>query len=186
MSPEQQVDRRSQKWSLYLIGAFVVAVAVPIGIGFLGSIFGGGDNDWYKSLDKPSWTPPSWAFPVVWTLLYLLMGIASFIVWRQGGFHAQAYPLGIYFLQLALNFAWTPIFFGWKRPDLALIEIILLWLSVAWTIFLFYHVKPAAAYLLIPYILWVTLATAMNAHIFKNNPVAGAYHDISTPLRGSA
>ncbi|KAL2603184.1 hypothetical protein R1flu_017162 [Riccia fluitans] len=173
-------------WNLYLIAAFVVAVAVPIGVGFLGSVFGGGDNDWYKSLNKPSWTPPSWAFPVIWTILYLLMGIASFIVWRQGGFRVQAYPLGIYVLQLALNFAWTPIFFGWRRPDFALIEIILLWVAVAWTIFLFYQVNHAAAYLLIPYILWVTLATALNGYIFKNNPIGDGYHDITTPLRGSS
>ncbi|KAG6544069.1 hypothetical protein Mapa_014486 [Marchantia paleacea] len=192
MATLEGVDRRTlleerEKWNFYTIGMLIVAIAIPVGIGFLGTTFGGGgESEWYKSLDKPSWTPPGYVFPIMWTTLYVLMGIASFLVWKEGGFRAQAYPLAVYALQLVLNLAWTPLFFGLHRPDYALGEIIVLWLAIAGTIYMFFQVNHVAAYLLIPYILWVTVATALNAYIYMHNPILSgdAYHDITTPLRG--
>ncbi|XP_024365992.1 uncharacterized protein [Physcomitrium patens] len=167
-------------WSLWSIGCLVVAVFVPVAAGFSGTAFGGGgDTEWYKELNKPSWTPPDWVFPVMWTTLYILMGISSWLVWKEGGFAAQGYPLGAYIFQLALNFLWTPIFFGMHRPGYALVEIVILWLAITVTIFLFYPVNPIAAYLLIPYIAWVTVATSLNWYIWLYN--GGT--DITQPLQ---
>ncbi|GAQ79208.1 benzodiazapine receptor [Klebsormidium nitens] len=155
-------------WTEYL--ALAVAIAIPVGGGFLGSLFNGSPDDWYKHLDKPSWTPPGWVFPVMWTTLYLLMGIASWLVYKKGGFQAQSLPLGVYALQLLLNFSWTPLFFGLHRMDIAFAEIIALWLSIAATIYLFHSVDPTAGYLLTPYIAWVTVAAALNWTIWSMNP----------------
>lgn len=155
-------------WTDYL--ALAIAIAIPVGGGFLGSLFNGSPDDWYKHLRKPSWTPPGWVFPVMWTSLYLLMGIASWLVYRKGGFRAQALPLGIYALQLVLNFSWTPLFFGLHRMDIAFAEILALWVSIAATIYLFYGVDKTAGYLLTPYIAWVTIATALNWTIWSMNP----------------
>jgi benzodiazapine receptor len=169
-------------WSLWSILALVVAVAIPIGVGFLGNVAGGGGvDDWYRELNKPSWTPPDWVFPVMWTTLYILMGVSSWLVWTEGGFSLQAYPLGAYIFQLVLNFLWSPIFFGMHRVGHALVEIIILWLAIAVTIYLFFPVNAVAAYLLVPYIAWVTVATALNAYIWLYNGDGGS--GVTQPLQ---
>ncbi|EFJ15508.1 hypothetical protein SELMODRAFT_180321 [Selaginella moellendorffii] len=160
----------------------IVAIAIPVAGGFAGAKFGaGGDSPWYRQLNKPPWTPPSWVFPVMWTTLYILMGIASWLVWKDGGFKRHALPLAIYIVQLILNFAWTPIFFGYHRFDFAFAEIVLLWLAILATIILFWPVSHAAAYLLIPYILWVTLAASINLYVLIYNPSDG----LTQPLQQS-
>lgn len=152
------------------VAALVVSVGLPLTVAFISTAFGqGGDSEWYKQLNKPSWTPPGWVFPVMWTTLYTLMGIAAWLVWKEGGFAVQGYPLGAYITQLGLNFLWTPIFFGMHRPDYALVEILILWLAIAVTIYLFLPVKSIAAYLLVPYIVWVTIATSLNWYIWMYN-----------------
>ncbi|KAH8938172.1 hypothetical protein BDL97_16G068100 [Sphagnum fallax] len=168
---------------LWDIGSLIIAVAIPVAVGFIGTAVGGGggDSDWYKQLNKPSWTPPNWVFPVMWTTLYVLIGIASWLVWKEGGFEHQSYPLSAYIFQLLLNFLWTPIFFAWHRFDLALVEIVILWLAIAVTIYLFWHVHTIAAYLLVPYILWVTVATALNWYIWLYN--GPSQQDITQPLQ---
>eukprot|EP01018_Ginkgo_biloba_P024222 Gb_12795 [translate_table: standard] len=146
--------------------ALILSVALPIAVGFIGTLTDdGGNSDWYKQLKKPPWTPPNWAFPVVWTLLYILMGVASWWVWLQGGFEKQGIALGVYLFQLLLNFLWSPLFFGLHRPGIAFADIVLLWFAIAGTIYLFWHVDPVAAYLLVPYIIWVTLASTLNLYI---------------------
>ncbi len=125
---------------------------------------------WYETLNKPSWTPPNWVFGPVWTTLYILMGVAAWLVWRRGGFAAAALPLSLFLVQLALNAAWSGIFFSWHRPGLAFLEIVILWFAILATLVLFWREKPAAGWLLVPYWLWVGYAAALNGAIWRMNP----------------
>lgn len=124
---------------------------------------------WYAALVKPSWTPPSWVFGPVWTTLYVLMGVAAWLVWRRFGFAGAAVPLALFLTQLALNAAWSPLFFGLKMLGAAFADIILLWLAIAATLIAFWRVVPAAGWLLVPYLAWVTYATALNWAIWRAN-----------------
>ncbi len=125
---------------------------------------------WYAALRKPAWNPPDWIFAPVWTLLYLLMAIAAWLVWRQAG---VAPRLGLFLLQLALNAAWAWLFFGLQRPGLALAELAVLWLAVAATAVAFWSVLPLAGWLLVPYLAWVTFAGALNASLWRRNAPRG-------------
>ena len=132
--------------------------------GFVGSRFLPGA--WYDGLTKPSWNPPSWVFGPVWSTLYLLMGIAAWLVWRRAGF---GLPLVFWGLQLVLNALWSYLFFGLQRPDLALVDIGLLLATIVATILAFRPVSPLAAGLLVPYLLWVAFATALNLALWRLN-----------------
>ena len=134
----------------------------------LGALFGPGE--WYGSLNKPSWNPPAWVFGPVWTALYTMMAVAAWLVWRQGGWGKQSKPLLVFLAQLALNALWTPLFFGLQRPGLAFAEIILLWLAIVWTIAAFWRVRRAAAWLLGPYLAWVSFAAVLNGTLWRLNP----------------
>nr|ADO28402.1 translocator protein [Ictalurus furcatus] len=143
----------------------------------VGGIYGGlitrkEVKTWYASLNKPSWRPPNSAFGVVWTALYTGMGYGSYLVYKElGGFTEDAVvPLGLYGLQLALNWAWTPIFFGAHKIKLALIELVLLTGTVAATMVSWYPVNRTAALLLTPYLAWLCLATSLNYCIWRDNP----------------
>lgn len=125
---------------------------------------------WYPGLVKPSWTPPSWVFGPVWTLLYPLVAVAGWLAWREG--RSRVGTL-LFLLQLSLNAAWPWIFFGERRIDLALLCVALLWLAILGTIRAFWRVSPGAAVLLLPYLGWVGFATALNAAIWFLN-VGGA------------
>lgn len=127
---------------------------------------------WYEGLKKPGWRPPNRLFAPVWTILYLMIAVSGWLVWREAGFAAAALPLGVYALQLVLNAAWTPLFFGMHRPDLGLVDIVLVWLSIVATIALFLPISAAAALLLTPYLAWVTFATALNFAIWRLNRAA--------------
>ena len=136
----------------------------------IGVLTSGGDSPWYVALDKPSWTPPSWVFAPVWTVLYALMGVATWLVGRHGGWRVQRAALTLFVAQLALNFAWSPLFFTAERPGLALVDIVILWVLVALTIRAFGRVgHGAAGWLLVPYLCWVSYATALNAWIVLAN-----------------
>jgi benzodiazapine receptor len=124
---------------------------------------------WYASLNKPSWNPPAWIFGPVWTALYIMMAVAAWLVWRRGGWPAQRRPLTFYFVQLALNAAWTPIFFGLKNPGLAFAEILLLLMAIVFTARAFRHASRVAAALLLPYLVWVSFATALNFTLWRLN-----------------
>jgi tryptophan-rich sensory protein len=124
---------------------------------------------WYASLSKPSWNPPAWVFGPVWTALYMMMAVAAWLVWRRGGWPAQRRPLTLYLVQLALNAAWTPIFFGLKNPGLAFAEILLLLMAIVFTAHAFRRASPAAALLFMPYLLWVSFATTLNFTLWRLN-----------------
>ncbi|MES2568978.1 MAG: TspO/MBR family protein [Verrucomicrobiota bacterium] len=126
-------------------------------------------GEWYDSLRKPSWNPPSWIFGPVWTLLYLLMAFAAWRVWRHSGWRQQRGPLTIYLVQLGLNALWTPLFFGLHLPGVALIEIVLMWLAIVATIMAFAKVDRPAAWLLAPYLAWVSFATLLNYSLWQLN-----------------
>jgi uncharacterized protein YbjT (DUF2867 family)/tryptophan-rich sensory protein len=142
-------------------------LALCWGAASLGAIFTPGD--WYASLRKPSWNPPGWLFGPVWGALYTMMAAAAWLVWRRGGFTAQCRPLAVFLVQLALNAAWTPLFFGLHRPDLAFIAIGLLWLAIIFTLAAFRPVSRPAAWLLAPYLAWVSFAAALNFTLWRLN-----------------
>ncbi len=133
----------------------------------LGALFMPGE--WYATLKKPAWNPPGWVFGPVWSALYTMMAVAVWLVWRQGGFARQSRPLGLFLAQLVLNAAWTPLFFGLHRPGLAFAEILLLWLAIAWTITAFWPVHRVAAWLLVPYLAWVSFAAVLNGTLWRLN-----------------
>ncbi len=126
-------------------------------------------SGWYEDLTKPAWNPPNWIFGPVWTALYILMAIAAWMVWKQGGWKQQRWPLTLFLIQWLLNLLWTPLFFGLQRPDLAFAEIILLLAALLATIATFWRVKRKAAILLIPYALWVSFAALLNFTIWRLN-----------------
>jgi tryptophan-rich sensory protein len=147
-------------------------VAACITVASSGAVFKPGD--WYEGLAKPWWRPPNWAFPVVWSVLYLMIAISGWLVWRKAGFAGAALPLAVYGLQLVLNAAWSGFFFGMKRMNLALVDVCLLWLSIAALILLFSPIDATAALLLAPYLLWVSIAAFLNWTMIRLNPDAGA------------
>ena len=125
---------------------------------------------WYAELSKPSFTPPDWTFGVVWPVLYVMMGVSAFLIWNRGIERLEVrVALGLFILQLVLNGLWTPIFFGLHMIALALAEIMLLWVAILLTIFAFWKISKAAAYLLIPYMLWISFAISLNGAIFHLN-----------------
>ncbi len=126
-------------------------------------------DGWYAALHKPSWNPPAWIFGPAWSLLYALMAVAAWLVWREGGWKVQTRPLGWFLLQWMLNALWTPLFFGMHRPDIAFAEIVVLWLVIAATLVSFWRVRQVAGILLVPYLAWVSFAAALNFIIWRMN-----------------
>lgn len=124
---------------------------------------------WYDTLDKPFFTPPSWLFGPVWTLLYLAMAVSGWLVWRERGLTGARTAMVLFFAQLALNSLWSIVFFGLESPGLGLIEILVLWAVIFLTIRAFQPINRPAAILLIPYLAWVTFATFLNAGIWWLN-----------------
>ncbi|HEV7227259.1 TspO/MBR family protein [Brevundimonas sp.] len=124
---------------------------------------------WYASLNRPTWTPPNWAFPLVWLVMFSLNAAAGWLVWRAHG-PDTAGALAVYGGSLVLNAAWSWLFFGRRRMDLALVDVGLLWLSIAAVIALFWPLRPLAAVLLLPYLGWVTIAAVLNLRMIQLNP----------------
>lgn len=164
-SPEQ-VPRTHARQAVALAGWLLLTFGAAATGAFVST------GGWYDSLLKPSWNPPSWVFGPVWTLLYAMMAVAAWLVWQRGGWRAQRRPLGLYLIQWALNAAWTPVFFGLHRPDLAFAAIALLSVAILATLAAFWKARRAAALLLVPYALWVGFATALNFAIWRLNMAA--------------
>ncbi len=149
----------------------ILSIIICEGAGILGSIFTTKSvSGWYLTINKPNFNPPSWIFGPVWILLYLLMGISVFIIWSKFNDHSLFKSAIIIFsIQLLLNVFWSFLFFGQKSPLLAFIEIIFLWIAILITIIVFYKLNHLSAYLLIPYILWVSFASVLNYFIWRLN-----------------
>lgn len=151
-----------------------IAVVVPQLVGVLGALAGPvSAGDWYRSLARPEWRPPDAVFGPVWTFLYLLMGIASFLVWRELGGSRDPLvlrALGLYGVQLVLNLAWSWLFFGLRSPLAGLMDIAALLVVLAFTAHAFFQVSTPAGLLMLPYLLWVLFALALNAAIWRMNP----------------
>ncbi|MGV9215387.1 TspO/MBR family protein [Micromonospora sp. RB23] len=154
------ISGRRSRWAL---AAFAAAVFVAAAIGGLGVQ---GTSDEYASLRQPDWAPPSWLFGPVWTVLYALIAVAGWLVWRRVGFSPA---LWAWTAQLVLNAIWTPLFFGAGRYGLAFAEIVVMWLAIGLTVVLFARVSRVAAALLLPYWAWVTFAAALNLSIWRLN-----------------
>jgi tryptophan-rich sensory protein len=149
----------------------VVSVLVALLAGWVGSTWTAPEiPGWYRTLTKPSWTPPNWLFGPVWTALYVMMAVAAWLVWKPGGFAAAALPLGVYAVQLSLNIAWTGIFFAMRQPGAAFAEIVVLWFAILFTMMLFWRRRAAAGMLFAPYLAWVTYAAALNLAVWRMNP----------------
>ncbi len=139
--------------------------------GTLGSIFTMSQiTTWYATLNKPTLNPPAWIFAPVWTTLYFLMGVSAYLIWNKGLDRKDVkIALIVFGIQLALNVLWSIFFFGIHNPALAFLDIVLLWISILSTIFIFYKISPTAAYLLVPYIIWVSFASYLNYSIWVLN-----------------
>jgi translocator protein len=148
-------------------------VAAVVGtelVGAAGAVASGADfRPYFDALRKPPLSPPAVVFGPMWTTLYLLMGVAAWLVWRQGIDRQSALALGLFAAQLLLNAAWSVLFFGARRTDWALVEMALLWLAILATIVAFWRVRPLAAALLLPYLVWVSFAVYLNAGIARLN-----------------
>jgi len=139
--------------------------------GGIGSVFTAPSiATWYASIQKPAFTPPNWVFAPVWITLFLLMGISLYLVWERGlGKKEVRFAVSAFGIQLALNVIWSVLFFGLKNPFFAFVEIIFLWIAILVNIVLFYRISKWAGLLLIPYIIWVTLASALNYGVWVLN-----------------
>lgn len=145
-------------------------LAASFGVAAIGGAFtAAGMPEWYMSLDMPAFNPPSWVFGPVWTALYIMMAVAAWLVWRRSGFGRAKTALGLYFIQLALNLAWSGIFFGLRSPGWALAEIGVLWVAIVATAVYFFRHSALAGWLMVPYALWVSFAAILNAAIWRLN-----------------
>ncbi|MDD4004905.1 MAG: tryptophan-rich sensory protein [Elusimicrobiaceae bacterium] len=150
--------------------ALLACIALCLTTGAIGSAAAGLAPDWYASLSKPAWNPPDRLFAPVWTALYLLMAVALWLVWKTESVPARKTALVLFGVQLVLNAGWPLIFFGWRSPGVALAELLILWLAVAATLAVFAKQSRTAAWLLAPYLAWLSFAGALNFAIWRLNP----------------
>ena len=149
---------------------FVVWLLITAAAAALGSIASVQAAEFYRQLMRPDWAPPGWLFGPVWALLYVLMAVAAWLVWREREAKATRLALSLYVVQLAANALWSWLFFAWHRGLLAFADIVLLWTLILATLVTFWRIRPLAGALLIPYLLWVSFATALNLRIWQLNP----------------
>lgn len=152
--------------ALGLVGWLAVSFAASA-IGAAGSIQAG---SFYERLQQPAWAPPASVFGPVWTVLYALMAIAAWLVWRSGGFRANRVALGLFLGQLAVNALWSWLLFAWRLGAAAFADIVLLWVLIVATLIAFWRVRRLAGVLLLPYLLWVSFAAVLNFAVWQLNP----------------
>lgn len=150
---------------------FITSLLIPLTVGFVAGMFTQQSVEtWYTTLNKPWFNPPNWIFAPVWTSLYILMGIAMWLIWKSEAPEKDKKPaLYLYATQLVLNFFWSLIFFYLHQPGWALVEIAALWICILLTIFAFARIHKTAAWLLVPYITWVSFASILNFYIWRLN-----------------
>jgi translocator protein len=158
--------RRNPAWQALALGLFYLACFLAAGLGSLFTMVSLGS--WYAGLAKPPWNPPAWVFGPVWTVLYAMMAVAGWLVWRKGG-PAGRRALRWFAVQLVLNVGWSAVFFGLQMPGLAFVEIVLLCVAIAATLKTFWRVSRPAGILLVPYLLWVSFAVVLNFAIWRLN-----------------
>ncbi len=152
------------------ISRLIISIVLTVGLGSLGGIFTISEIPvWYAGLQKPSFNPPNWLFGPVWTLLYLLMGISLYLIWSKPASSIRNTALRFFVIQFILNFCWSIIFFNQHQLGWALVEIIVMWVAILVTIVWFGKLSAVAAWLLVPYILWVSFASLLNGAIWKLN-----------------
>lgn len=151
------------------LNKFIFSLIICQSAGFFGSLVTAPNiNNWYQALNKPSFTPPNWLFAPVWTILFILMGISLFLVWIANKKNKQKAYL-LFFLQLFLNTLWSFLFFGLRLLFFAFLEIIILWFFIFLTFIYFKRINPLSAWLLLPYLLWVSFAAFLNFSLFRLN-----------------
>jgi translocator protein len=154
--------------------ALLVFVLLALGVGAFGAVFSPGISktaaQWYAMLIKPEWLPPQQWFAPIWAALYVSMGIAAWIIWRERYHRGRGAAIAAYAVQLLLNALWPPLFFGLKNIGAGLFVITALWVAIGWTVREFARVKSIAAWVLAPYWIWISIAVAMNLAIWKLNP----------------
>lgn len=155
-------QRISSTRSLLALAGFVVVTFCAPLAGMIAP-----PGDWYATLAKPEWNPPSWIFGPVWTVLYLMMAVAAWLVWKRDGWRR---PLWFYSGQLLLNAAWTPVFFAAHQIGLALVVISALWLAILGTLLAFWRISKPAGWMLVPYLAWVSFAAFLNYTLWRMNP----------------
>jgi translocator protein len=152
--------------------ALIGWLAVSFTAAAAGAVATSSAGAFYQQLSRPDWAPPASVFGPVWTVLYLLMGIAGWLVWRERGFVGARAALALFLVQLVLNGLWSWLFFAWQRGAWALGEVLLLWLAILATLVAFWRVRPLAGWLLLPYLAWVSFATALTYALWRANPAA--------------
>jgi len=155
------------------LAKLISAIVICQSAGVIGSIFTSSSvQTWYTTLQLPSFAPPGWFIGTVWIILYTLMGISLYLVWNKGLRNKRVKnSLSLFGIQLILNAVWSFLFFGLRSPFLGLIEIVFLWVFILLTILKFYRISRTAAWLLIPYIVWVSVALMLNFYIWRLNPI---------------
>jgi translocator protein len=161
------MDRPGTVAQVFGLFGWLCASFIAGGIGGLASINAAG---FYEQLVQPAWAPPAWLFGPVWSVLFVLMGVAAWLVWREHGFKGAATALKLHLAQLVANALWTWLFFAWRLGGVALAEIAVLWLLVAATLVRFWPLHRLAAVLLLPYLAWVSFAAALNLALWRLNP----------------
>ena len=152
------------------IPILILCILIPLAVGGVSSFATASSiKTWFVTLKKPSFNPPNYLFAPVWTVLYILMGVSLYMIWQSPSGDARTNALIVFGIQLFLNFAWSFVFFYFRKITLALLDIMLLWIAIVIMILLFFWIIPIAAYLQIPYLLWVSFATALNGAIRKLN-----------------
>ncbi|HEU0076865.1 MAG TPA: TspO/MBR family protein [Longimicrobiaceae bacterium] len=149
---------------------FLAWLLVTFAAAAVGGVASAGAGSFYEQLTRPGWAPPASQFGPVWSVLYLLQAVAAWLVWRARGFRGARTALGLFLAQLAANALWTWLFFAWRQGALAFGEILVLWVLIAATLAAFGRVRPLAAALLLPYLLWVSFAAALTFAVWQLNP----------------
>lgn len=164
---------RREEWVAEMtkkIGGLLAWLGVCFAAAAIGAFASANAGSFYQQLARPEWAPPGWLFGPVWSALYLMMGIAAWLVWRDRGFRRAGVALWLFLVQLAANALWTWLFFVWRLGAAAFGEIVLLWVLIVCTIVAFWRIRPMAGALLLPYLVWVTFATGLTYAIWQRNP----------------
>lgn len=152
------------------IAGLVFWLAVPFAAAAIGGVATMSAGPFYSQIVRPEWAPPGWLFGPVWTALYAMMGVAAWLVWRVGGFRGAKAAIVLFLVQLAFNALWSWLFFRWQLGAVSFVEIVLLWALILATIAAFRRISPVAGALLVPYLLWVTYASALTYSVWRMNP----------------